>query len=216
MTSAERLCWRRHLTVLGVAAISLVLIFAPDARDLISIWLNASTYNHGALIPFLTGWLVWQRKDELASFAPELWWPGLVGMAAGAALWLLGDAGSIALFRQAALVVMLQSLVPTLLGLTLARALAFPLFYLFFMIPVGEELVPALQIFTAKMSMALLGLAGVPAHIEGIFITTPNGYYKVAEACAGVKFLVAMVAYGALVAHVCFRSWPPCNNHWAW
>jgi EpsI family protein len=54
----------------------------------------------------------------------------------------------------------------------------------------------------------MLGWAGVPAHIEGIFITTPNGYYKVAEACAGVKFLVAMVAYGALVAHVCFRSWP--------
>ena len=119
-----------------------------------------------------------------------------------------GSRSGIALFRQAALVIMLQSLVPTLLGLTLTRALAFPLFYLFFMVPVGEELVPMLQILTAKMSMAMLGWAGVPAHIEGIFITTPNGYYKVAEACAGVKFLVAMVAYGALVAHVCFRSWP--------
>jgi EpsI family protein len=56
--------------------------------------------------------------------------------------------------------------------------------------------------------MALLGLVGIPAHIEGIFITTPDGYFEVAEACSGVKFLVAMVAYGALVANVCFRSWP--------
>jgi exosortase/archaeosortase family protein len=57
------------------------------------------------------------------------------------------------------------------------------------------------------MSMAMLDMVGIPAHIEGIFITTPNGYYKVAEACAGVKFLVAMVAYGALVANMCFRAW---------
>ena len=34
-----------------------------------------------------------------------------------------------------------------------------------------------------------------------------QGHYKVAEACAGVKFLVAMVAYGALVANMCFRHW---------
>ncbi len=208
MTQTGQIFWKRQLTALGVAAVGLVLIFASDARDLVSIWLNASTYNHGALIPFLAAWLVWQRKDELAHFVPEFWWPGLLGIGGGAALWLLGDAGSIALFRQAALVVMLQSLVPTLLGAAITRALAFPLFYLFFMVPVGEELVPALQILTAKMSMALLSVAGIPAHIEGIFITTPNGYYKVAEACAGVKFLVAMVAYGALVANVCFRSWP--------
>ena len=48
----------------------------------------------------------------------------------------------------------------------------------------------------------------MPAHLEGIFITTPTGYFEVAEACAGVKFLIAMAAFGALVANVCFRSWP--------
>jgi EpsI family protein len=83
----------------------------------------------------------------------------------------------------------------------------FPIFYAVFLIPAGEELVPLLQTVTAYMCMALLGLVGIPAHIEGIFITTPDGYFEVAEACSGVKFLVAMVAYGALVANVCFRSW---------
>jgi exosortase len=41
-----------------------------------------------------------------------------------------------------------------------------------------------------------------------VFITAPGGYFEVAEACSGVKFLIAMVAYGTLVANVCFRSWP--------
>ena len=54
--------------------------------------------------------------------------------------------------------------------------------------------------------MFFLGLAGIPATLDGVFISTPTGLFEVAEACSGVKFLVAMIAYGALVANVCFRS----------
>jgi len=67
--------------------------------------------------------------------------------------------------------------------------------------------VPVMQTLTAGIAAILLGLSNVPAHLEGIFITTPTGYFEVAEACAGVKFLIAMAAFGALVANVCYRSW---------
>ncbi len=40
-----------------------------------------------------------------------------------------------------------------------------------------------------------------------MLITIPNGYFEVAEACSGAKFVIAMIAYGALVANVCFTSW---------
>ena len=56
--------------------------------------------------------------------------------------------------------------------------------------------------------MILLALTGVPASIDGVFITTPAGLFEVAEACSGVKFLIAMIAFGTLVANVCFTSWP--------
>jgi EpsI family protein len=55
--------------------------------------------------------------------------------------------------------------------------------------------------------MIFLGWANIPAFIDGIFISTPTGYFRVAEACSGIKFLIAMLAYGALVSNVCFRSW---------
>jgi exosortase len=57
------------------------------------------------------------------------------------------------------------------------------------------------------MSMLLLALSGIPASLDGVFITTPTGYFEVAEACSGVQFLIAMAAYGVLVANLCFRSW---------
>ena len=102
---------------------------------------------------------------------------------------------------------MLQGSVVALLGKAVARGLTFPLFFAFFAIPFGDEFVPAMQTVTAELAMAMLNLSGVPALLEGVFITTPAGYFEVAEACAGVKFLIAMAALGALIANVCFRSW---------
>jgi EpsI family protein len=102
---------------------------------------------------------------------------------------------------------MLQGAVIALLGPNVARGLIFPLFYAFFMVPFGEEVVPALQLLTAKLAAAMLGVMAVPAHLDGIFISTPTGYFEVAEACSGAKFLIAMTAYGVLVCNVCFRSW---------
>jgi len=76
-----------------------------------------------------------------------------------------------------------------------------------FLVPFGDELVPTLQMITADLTIALVHLSGIPAVIDGVFIDTPIGLFEVAEACSGVKFLVAMVALGSLAAHVCFASW---------
>jgi exosortase A len=200
--------WRTHLVALGSVAAALLLIFHRDAADMASIWWNSSTFNHCLLIPPIVGWLIWQRLPELRTLSPAAWAPGLLPVAAGAGLWLLGEAGGLAVARHAALILMLQGAVIACLGRSVSRAVAFPLFYLLFLIPVGEELVPLMQTVTAKMAMGLLSVTGVPAYIEGVFISTPTAYFEVAEACSGVKFLVAMAAYGALVANVCFRSWP--------
>jgi exosortase A len=198
--------WRAHLAALGAACAAILAIFASDAGDIMRIWLQSSTFNHCLLILPLIGWLIWQRLPELRQLAPRAWAPGLAVVGAGGFAWLVGEAGGIALARHLGLVAMLQGAVISCLGKAVARGLAFPIFYAFFLVPAGEEIVPLMQTVTAEMSMFLLGLVGVPAHIEGIFITTPTGYFEVAEACSGVMFLVAMAAYGALVANVCFRS----------
>ncbi len=199
--------WQIHLALLGAALVVLTALFREDAFSMAAIWWNISTYSHCLFIPPIIGWLIWQRRLELVSFEPASWWLGLALFAVGALGWILGEAGSISLFRHAALILMIQATVLTILGPTVTRAILFPLFYLFFLIPIGDEFVPLLQTITAKLSMALLAVVGLPAHIDGVFITTPTGYFEVAEACSGVKFLVAMMAYAALVANVCFIRW---------
>jgi exosortase A len=200
--------WQRSLRYLGAAWAGLLLLFWRDASDMAAIWWNSSTFNHCLLIVPILVWLVLQRKELLARLKPQPWAPALLYGAVGAGGWLIGDAAGLAVARQLGLVMILQGSVAAVLGPNVVRGLLFPLFYMFFLVPVGEEAVPVLQTLTARMCMILLGWTGIPAHIDGIFITTPGGYFRVAEACSGVKFLIAMVAYGVLVANLCFKSWP--------
>jgi exosortase A len=111
------------------------------------------------------------------------------------------------LVAQLGAVMLLQGAVAALLGPRVVAGLLFPLGYLIFLVPFGDEIVPPLQAITAHMAVALTQASGVPATMTGVFIDTPVGLFEVAEACSGVKFLVAMIALGTLVAHLCFRSW---------
>lgn len=200
--------WREALVRLGVVWTTMLALFWRDAADMASIWWNSSTFNHCLLIIPILWWLVDQRKAELAKLEPRPWALPSLWITAASFGWLLGDAGGVALARHAGLIMLLQGSVAVLLGPAVTRGLLFPLFYMFFLVPFGEEFVPALQTITAEMCMWLLGLTGIPAHIDGIYIATPTALFRVAEACSGVKFLVAMVALGALVANLCFKSWP--------
>ena len=200
--------WRDALVRLGIVWATLLALFWRDAADMAAIWWNSSTFNHCLLIIPILWWLVDQRKAELAKLEPRPWALPLLWIAVAAFGWLLGDAGGVALARHAGLMMLLQGSVALLLGPAVTRGLLFPLFYMAFLVPFGEEFVPALQTVTAEMCMWLLAVTGIPAHIDGIYIATPTALFRVAEACSGVKFLVAMVALGALVANLCFKSWP--------
>ena len=205
---AERIApqWRRPLLHLAMGWTVLLVLLWPVLADMMSQYWNSSTYNHNLFVPLICGWLVWLRAPELPHIAPQGWWPGLLVLGGALFLWLLGNVSGTAIVTHVALVLSLQAMVLLVLGPRVVWALLFPLAYALFMVPVGDELVPTLQMITARLTIALTHWSGVPAEIDGVFIDTPAGLFEVAEACSGVKFLVAMAALGSLAAHVCFAS----------
>jgi len=199
--------WQRHLGALALLSAAILVIFWRDAADMAGIWWHSSTFTHCLLMVPMIGWLVSQRIDLLRPLTPTFWWPALVWMAGAGLVWLVGEAAGVGLFRQLGLLLMLQGAVGAALGEKLVRGLLFPLGYALLLVPFGEELVPLLQTFTAHISVFLLHLSGISAEMEGVFITTPAGFFEVAEECSGVNFLVAMLAYAVFAAHLCFKSW---------
>ena len=66
---------------------------------------------------------------------------------------------------------------------------------------------PSLQDFTAGFVVRALELLGVPVYSDGTLISIPAADFQVAEACAGIRFLVASLAFGFLFADLVYVSW---------
>jgi EpsI family protein len=118
---------------------------------------------------------------------------------------LIGVAGNIRVLEHVAAFGMLPLLLLAMLGFNWGKQFWFPLVFVLFAIPIGGELVPALQKITAFIAIKLLSLTSIPLLTEGLYISIPQGRFVVAEACSGIRFFVACVAYGFLYAYLTFR-----------
>jgi exosortase A len=199
--------WRIALGALGAAAFALVAVTAQSWGEMLHQWWNIDTYNHLLLVPPIIAWLVALKVEELGRINPRPFLPGLALVVAALGLWWTGRASGINLVAHAGAVGALQAAVVTVIGLRASLLLALPIAFAAFLVPFGDEIIPPLQFLTADLAIALTHLSGVPASVEGIYIDTPAGLFIVAEACSGVKFLIAMVTLGVLVCFTRFEHW---------
>jgi exosortase len=108
--------------------------------------------------------------------------------------------------RQLIAISMVQVLFLAMLGWRLWLAMMGPLLYLYFLVPFGDFLTPKLQDVTTWFIRYGVDILGIPAYIDGYIIEIPEGSFFVAEACAGLRFLIASIAFGALYALLMYRS----------
>lgn len=202
--------WARSLAAYGLGVLLLLVVGRQVVAALLATWAGTTTYHHGFVILPICLYLVWRQRRRLALVEPERSALGLLCLLPFGLLWVLGAAGDVMFFQQVGLVGLLVALVPALMGWRVARILWFPLVFAFAMVPFGDELVPALQDVTAQFAVGLLRLIGVPVFHEGVLIQTPSGYFEVAEACAGLRFLIANLVVAFLFCHFTYRRW------WKW
>jgi exosortase A len=195
------------------AALGLALVGATAAflhRDAIvaavATWISSPTYSYGILVPPVAAWLIWRQRAELR-IAPRPWPWGLILIGGAALVAKIGQIVSALVVEQLALIGLLQAATLTLLGPVVFRRLAFPLLYLYLAVPFGAGLIAPLQEFTARFAVGLLDVLGVPALLDGLLIRIPGATFHVAEACAGLRFLLASLAVGLLLAWLFLRSW---------
>jgi exosortase A len=188
----------------GLAA--LLLLFRAEAGAAVHVWIASTAYNHCFLVAPIAGFLAWERRARLPATAvrPS---PGfaLLALPLGAA-WLAAERLGVMEGRQLAALGLVQVLVLAVAGGAMWRAFAGPLLYLFFLVPFGAFITPQLQDFTSHFTTAGLDLLGIPNYSDGHTIEIPQGTFYVAEACAGLRFLIASVAFGALYALMMYRS----------
>jgi exosortase A len=203
----HRAAWRRTLAVLVPALVVLLFAFHETAASMVRIWLTSDAYGHGIFIVPIALFLVWRRRRTLREQMPRAAVSGWAVIVLGAAGWLVGVAAGVELAKQLCLVLMAQGLVVTLIGWRSALHLAFPLLYLYLMVPFGKGLVSSLQEIAAWLVFHMLRLAGTTVNMEGLYLNTPAGAFLIAEACAGLRFMLAILALGLLYGELVYSGW---------
>lgn len=198
--------WTTTLVVLGLGLLALGLLFREEAAAAVRVWETSTAYNHCWLILPIAGWLAWVRRDRLAGRRPvPAPWLALAALPLAIG-WLLAERLGIMEGRQLAAIGIVQVLLVVVLGVGIARAMAAPILYLVFLVPFGAFAVPLLQQATLWVILVGLRVLGIPHYADGLVIDTVAGAFHVAEACAGLRFIVAALAFGALYAFTMFRS----------
>jgi exosortase A len=199
-----------HARVAAAAAalvvFGLLAAFWSTAVSIEAIWRRAETFAHGYVVVPIVLWLVWRERHVLAALPVKPFWPALLVVAGAGFGWMLGNLAGVLGLEQFALYFMLVGALVAVLGLPLARALAFPLAFLAFAVPVGEFLVPVLIDRTADFTIAALRASGVPVFREGNHFAIPTGRWSVVEACSGIRYLIASMMGGTLYAYLTYRS----------
>jgi exosortase A len=149
---------------------------------------------------------VWRERHRVPLAAARPWWPALIGIAFAGMAWLFGNLAGVASVQEFGLVVMVQFAVLAVLGPRVTRSIAFPLAFLFFAVPVGDFLVPALIDRTADFTVFALRASGIPVLREGNTFVIPSGTWSVVEACSGIRYLIASLMVGTLYAYLTYRS----------
>ena len=188
----------------------MVAVYLPVLYYMMLHWRAVDDYSHGFLIAPLSLYFAWERRDQLRGLPISGSWWGLVPLSLGVLALTIGRLGVELTSMRSGFVLTLIGLVLLLFGRKVFRVLAFPLLFLFLMVPLPQSLVNViafpLQLMAANAAVEALHLLGVPALLEGNIIHLAHSQLFVAQACSGLRSLMALLTLGVVFAYFLQRG----------
>jgi len=193
--------------------IGLAVLYVPTIWDLANTLWGKDEYMHGPIILVVAIYLFWNLRHNIleAPIAPRpiLGWTLFI---IAALLYVIGRSQEIIMFELGSLLIMLPALLLLLRGFSALKACWFPIFFLFFMIPLPGAVVDALTMpmktFVSWATEHILYALDYPIARSGVILHLGQYHLLVADACAGLHTLFSLEALGLLYLHIIKReSW---------
>ncbi|HOF17557.1 MAG TPA: exosortase/archaeosortase family protein [Phycisphaerae bacterium] len=201
-------------TLIKIAALT-ALFFALNywqMPGLVKKWMHDPNWSHGFLIPLFSLYLLYARHDELYAARRRVCLWGLPAVLLGILLTVFATFPIQNTWsQQLTMIVLVLGLVLYLGGPQVLKVTWVPIAYLVFAMPIPDmlynQIALPLQNFAAKASEELLKLFGavVDSTASNLKITGFSGKtypLTVAEACSGIRSLMAFLAIGVGLAYI--------------
>lgn len=178
-------------------------------------------WGHAFFVPAIAVFLLYQRRDRLLKASAEPFWPGLLPLLLGIACYVFFIvAVPTHMLQGFALVLAVFGFVLLVFGPGVMRVAVMPIAFLIFTVTFSERIMIAitfqLQLIASQGGYLLLTIFGYPFGIEStvegniiaVFDSAGDEHrLNVAEACSGMRMVVAFFALGAAMALTLSKEW---------
>ena len=192
--------------LLGLVVVELIALYVPTARWLVDRWTMSVWHNaHGFIIPPVVAYFAWQELKPLRHLprSSSAW--GFALLLPAILMHVLDTGIHSQILSALSIVVALPGLSLLFLGWARTKAIAFPLGFMLFMIPIPlaitERLHLVLREITTVATAAVLPWLGISVYSEKMTLQLIGGTLSVGDGCSGFSTLYASVAVAALVAY---------------
>jgi exosortase C (VPDSG-CTERM-specific) len=208
-----------------IAAALIMACFAKPIARLARFAFTEDLFSYVILVPLISGYLVWIRRDEFLRESQGVRWPAIIPMLASLGLLEAARHISPSGGKDAAINVLALHLISLccllwsggiyFLGLKRMRVLAFPALFLVFIAPIPPAILDAtetvLQHASAHAATALIKLSNIPIYESGLDLQIPGIVLSVAKECSGIRstlvlFIASLVGGNLLLR----RGWTRC------
>jgi exosortase len=193
--------------------------FRYEIERIVFKWISDPSWSHGFLIPFFSLYFINQRKKEILTLRSRPNYVGLFFLLCCLLFYILNmsiPSLRATYIRQVLMVTTLGTIVFFLCGWQMVQYTWLAVFFLIFAIPLPQgyyiRLTMPMRKLAAVIATALLNLVGgLEASVSGVIIDV---FYKgkhmepalnVAEACSGMRLLMAFLALGVAMAYLHYR-----------
>ncbi|MFA5118268.1 MAG: exosortase/archaeosortase family protein [Candidatus Omnitrophota bacterium] len=201
-----------HIKLIILAVVTLVA-YIPTFIWMVERWIAAETYySHGFLIPFISIFIVWNKRKELVSLPRMPLSLGWVLFCSGIVIHMVSALWQVYFSSGFSLILVIMGIILLFLGKEFLRKLMFPVLFLTFMIPLPLVAIAnisfQLKIFASQVATVIVNKIGIYAVREGSVIKTAHSYVVVEDPCSGIRSLIALIALGVLMGYLSNISRP--------
>jgi exosortase len=192
-TAGARVDW---LAVIWFGVL-LITCYAPILYRMANQWATDENMGHGFFVPIVAGYVVWQRREELAATPLKTNWWGMAIVVFGGLMSVIATLGVELFTARLSFVVALFGTVLFLCGTQWIKILSFPLALLLFMIPIPAIVYSALtlrlQMLASQLGEILITAMGIPVLREGNTLKLPSQTLDIVDACSGIRSLLSLL-----------------------